>query len=438
MTAEVAIINKTAIALAADSAITLSLGSDQQKVFDSEDKLFELTRHDPIAVMINSNMHFMEAPLPVLIKRYRNKAPRFDTVAEAAMHFLGHLQEFGAASPRETVIRSIAGSLNPTFALVKTRTENKLYDRLADAPPDGTTDLPAYFRELRLSMISEQIGTITRAIESVEETEFIGEPNNDGDLIDEVVNALIQQHIPEAGPDQITEAKRLAEIALTRRVRWTPHTGVIVAGYGRDEIFPTLISYEVYGMINGQLRVYKTNDVDVRRGGVKAKVIPFAQKEMVERFLYGLDDEIERKIEEFCKRSIPSIREQTLANLVMNDEDRDQTAADMQDMESTFLDALREQTFDVIRKQSEEEIEGMVEFMPKPEMARMAEALVNLTSIKRRVTRGMETVGGPIDCAVISQADGFVWVKRKHYFPQELNRRYFDRMRDQISQAEEA
>lgn len=68
----------------------------------------------------------------------------------------------------------------------------------------------------------------------------------------------------------------------------------------------------------------------------------------------------------------------------------------------------------------------------------MAEALVNLTSIKRRVSRGMDTVGGPIDCAVISQADGFVWVKRKHYFPKELNMRYFDRMRDQISQAEEA
>ena len=71
----------------------------------------------------------------------------------------------------------------------------------------------------------------------------------------------------------------------------------------------------------------------------------------------------------------------------------------------------------------------MVEFMPKPEMARMAEALVNLTSIKRRVSRGMETVGGPIDVAVISRSEGFVWVKRKHYFPAELNSRFFERKR---------
>ena len=32
-----------------------------------------------------------------------------------------------------------------------------------------------------------------------------------------------------------------------------------------------------------------------------------------------------------------------------------------------------------------------------------------------------ETVGGPIDVAVISKGDGFIWIKRKHYFSTELN-----------------
>jgi hypothetical protein len=143
VTAEVAIINKTAIALAADSAITLSLGSDQQKVFDSEDKLFELTRRDPIAVMINNNMHFMEAPLPVLIKRYRAKASRFATVDEAAKNFLGHLQEFGAVSPPETVSRALRSTLEPAFAMVKARSEAKFYSRVSEPPPEGTADLGA-------------------------------------------------------------------------------------------------------------------------------------------------------------------------------------------------------------------------------------------------------------------------------------------------------
>ena len=36
-----------------------------------------------------------------------------------------------------------------------------------------------------------------------------------------------------------------------------------------------------------------------------------------------------------------------------------------------------------------------------------------------------ETVGGPIDVAVISKGDGFVWIKRKHYFDRELNQHFF-------------
>jgi hypothetical protein len=64
-------------------------------------------------------------------------------------------------------------------------------------------------------------------------------------------------------------------------------------------------------------------------------------------------------------------------------------------------------------------------------MARMAEALVNLTSIKRRVSRGFETADGPLEVAVISKSDGLVWAKRKHYLPSELNPRDFDHIRSQ-------
>ena len=55
----------------------------------------------------------------------------------------------------------------------------------------------------------------------------------------------------------------------------------------------------------------------------------------------------------------------------------------------------------------------MVAMLPKEELAVMAETLVNLTSFKQKMTMGTETVGGPIDVAVITKGDGFSWVKRK-------------------------
>jgi hypothetical protein len=69
----------------------------------------------------------------------------------------------------------------------------------------------------------------------------------------------------------------------------------------------------------------------------------------------------------------------------------------------------------------------MVSLLPKDELANLAESLVALTSLKRRVSSDAETVGGAIDVALISKGDGFVWIKRKYYFPENLNPQ-FNRM----------
>ena len=42
------------------------------------------------------------------------------------------------------------------------------------------------------------------------------------------------------------------------------------------------------------------------------------------------------------------------------------------------------------------------------------------------ITSDIGTVGGPIDVAVISKGDGFIWIDRKHYFEREKNEHFFD------------
>ncbi len=67
-----------------------------------------------------------------------------------------------------------------------------------------------------------------------------------------------------------------------------------------------------------------------------------------------------------------------------------------------------------------------VRFLPKDDLAQMAETMVNLTGFMRRVSMSPETVAGPVDVAVISKKDGFIWIKRKHYFDMKYNHN-FDR-----------
>ena len=61
------------------------------------------------------------------------------------------------------------------------------------------------------------------------------------------------------------------------------------------------------------------------------------------------------------------------------------------------------------------------------ELALLAESMINITSLRRKVAidRNIGTVGGPIDVSIISKGDGFIWLKRKHYFERKYNPQYF-------------
>jgi hypothetical protein len=65
--------------------------------------------------------------------------------------------------------------------------------------------------------------------------------------------------------------------------------------------------------------------------------------------------------------------------------------------------------------------------LDKSDLASMAESIVAITALKRKVSLGVETVGGPIDVAIISKHDGFIWIKRKYYFDASLNRSFMSR-----------
>jgi hypothetical protein len=426
MTAEIAILNKSAVVLAADSAVTISAGSSQEKIFDSADKLFELSCHDPIAIMVNNNMNFMEVPLPVIIKDYRSQCKQFEKVEDAAQDFLKYLEKFGQDSPDEVKQRSVVNQLKPMVEWLQEIVWDEFMELVQDpSRRKADEDLD----EARLRIISERIQFLEWVFARPSDAGFLegSEPKLSEIEID-AINIVIADRFTAASTEQQLQLAKLVINNIGRDWYFQPTTGVVLAGFGSKELFPTLKEFQVIGMLGGALKFQTGSHVDIDRNGDRARVLPFAQRDMVERFLYGLDSDIERKIKTFCQRTVPEISNQLLERMELEQDVLDQLKQEAKAAEKVFHDALQSDVLSLVREDSKSEIEDMVEFMPKSEMARMAEALVNLTSIKRRVSRGMETVGGPIDVAVISKAEGFVWVKRKHYFPAELNARYFERI----------
>jgi len=206
----------------------------------------------------------------------------------------------------------------------------------------------------------------------------------------------------------------------------TSFTGVVIAGYGESQMFPSLVSMQLDGVYDGHLRY--TRSALAIDGRTKAVLIPFAQSDVVQTFMNGIDPELDQSLQAAMVALMDTLPSTVAKRVKLLD--RRQSA-----QLNRALKTVGRRTAEMFMrytKRSKERIYGpitsVLAHMPKEEMADLAESLVHLTSTRRRVALGTETVGGPIDVAVITKGDGFVWLKRKHYFKPELNPQFFAKL----------
>lgn len=67
MTAEIALLNKEGVALAADSAVTIRTPGGI-KIIPSVNKIFTLSKYHPVGVMVYGNAQLLEVSWELLVK----------------------------------------------------------------------------------------------------------------------------------------------------------------------------------------------------------------------------------------------------------------------------------------------------------------------------------------------------------------------------------
>jgi hypothetical protein len=72
MTAEIAVMNRHGVALAADSAVTINY-PDGQKIYNSVNKLFMLSKYEPVGIMVYGVADLTGMPWENLIKVFRRE-----------------------------------------------------------------------------------------------------------------------------------------------------------------------------------------------------------------------------------------------------------------------------------------------------------------------------------------------------------------------------
>lgn len=414
MTAEIIIMNKVGIALAADSKVTIGRGV---KAFDTVTKIFQISHDDPIALMVWGNPDFMEIPIEIICKEYRSyvSGKTFKTVESWAADFIKYLSEF-EDHPESVVKRNVLMVVGAFIDVIQSA--------IADAAhvENVTMGSPEYV-SLAKDVVNQWTNEISEKNDHFSDADFEVILKDVGSLIVGLIDSIFDAF----GDDELSKAVSVfVMLALKTRYFSPASMGFVIAGYGRDEIFPSIVEIETDGYLGSKLKLYKNDSISISRAS-GALIKPFAQGEMVHRFMDGADPEHIQ----FSLALFQEAMTEGCLDVLDKYGSPENKSEDVKGAVVKAVEAGIEKAMSIISQYQRETfsspIVGMVKMLPKDELPHLAESLVALTSLKRHVSHDAETVGGPIDVALISKGEGLIWIKRKHYFRPELNPQFFVR-----------
>ena len=414
MTAEIAILNKSAVALAADSAVTIQVAGGQ-KIYNTVNKLFTLSKFQPVGAMVYGSAEFMAVPWESVIKEQRRalKDTKYKTLREYADGFLAWLASANLLFPPAIQEQIFRGNISGYFQQLKQEINKRVASLIQSSEVVDDTRIRRIVHEI-ISEQKQRWLSLPRLPTA--------RPNFEHDFLTRHAATIdeIRRSVFQALPITDEDAASLTETvgAYYSKDYFGPAaSGLIIADFGTDDVFPSLVHFAIETLLDADLKWKQVEVASIDHFNNNATIIPFAQREMVDTFLSGVDptykqtvlqalDGILRASIQELFGAIPDTALPNKAQLIATLTQR------FPQLMTTFNRTLDEYS----RNRHISPVLNAVAALPKDDLAAMAESLVNLTSFKRRISTEAETVGGQIDVAVISKGDGFIWIKRKHYF----------------------
>lgn len=418
MTAIVGILNKQAVAVAADSAVTVGGGT---KIYNTANKIFNLSKGRPVGIAIYGNAALNSCiPWEVVIKMYREHIGKntFPVLSGYADDFFDYVKQYSEKHiSKEDSLNVLRINILQFWCeeLTKGLRENEEYD--------------APIAKLALGILQNRI---TELAANLKKSKILSDYRNikfeDFVAAIEDVLDLIKRQITENEGNWNEYEKPICEVLyrmFTTNALKNPYiSGVAIFGYGEDEIYPSIQEYQIYNIVLGVQRIEKRPSQIISQAN-NASICPMAQRDVIETFIEGVSHTIR---DTFLKATESTIKEiiKGISNIIRPQDP--QLADSIKSANfSEIVVRYRNTIQDIIHKGQVSPLLQTIASMGKEDIADLAENLIYMTSMKRHVTPYAETVGGPIDVAIISKGDGFIWMKRKHYFKPELNSSFFDK-----------
>lgn len=297
MTAEVIIMNKEAVAFAADSAVTMT-EEKGLKIFTSANKIFALSMYYPVGIMVYGAANFMKVPWETIIKIYRDKlnSRKFDTLEEYADDFIGFLTKGKQLFPKSEQEIHFKRYIYSYFINIRQQIEKEVSNYLTEKN-----------KQISIKQIKDIISKVIKQHHKIwDKTEILPSipKTHSKDLLKyRKIIEEAKKNVFERLPISTALSILLTEIATSlfskfpKEISPPSLSGVVIAGFGDKDIYPSLRSFFLEGITNNVLKYKKGVEHKVSLKG--AAIIPFAQHDMVYTFMEGISPDYEEEIEKY-------------------------------------------------------------------------------------------------------------------------------------------
>lgn len=423
MTAIVGILNKRAAVMAADSAVTVTHG-EKTKIYNTATKIFRLSLENPIGVMIFSSVEFMGTPWDVIFKLYRDRRGKkdFNTLKEYAQSFVDFLNAENYFSSTNSQREYFIDELSNYYYSMKDKVLQRYQNEMESFSEEEANNVNG--EEMIHSLLEEEL-----EIETQKHIEAGISPEFEDYTIDnlrsyshENFDELMELCQEDNFGTDMREQWEHSFYAYVRSQNYYKGTGIIFVGYGSKDIYPSLLPIYISGAFDHRMRYYfDENNADAITNDNKASVNPFAQTDVMLTLMKGIAPNMEELVDNTHLNAIQTAKEKML-NAMKEAGASEELLKQMEEIDLTEIQKQQKENLDsFIRDEYVEGLFDAVDSFSIDEMTNMAESLISVTNLQRHITSSDESVGGPIDVAVITRSEGFIWVKHKEWFRQELN-----------------
>ena len=381
MTAEVLVMNTSAVAMAADTAVSISYGGGT-KTYTRARKLLPLHESQPLAVMVSDAPDHLGMPWEVIVGEFRRKKPEppakldgyvetfFQFVDEKATQWIYPAHEI---SLLRTVLDREARLLQELWdKRLKEPNPPRTGQEMAAAAAEASREFAAggRQRQLQADQWADHEAQELKRLDANIEARFAAEATGLWDNL----QAAVRTELVALARD------RMMHIAEDER----GSSLLVFAGYGSDELFAQAQTWRGSGRLASTTRRVRRLKLSITPR-FPAVIVPVAQEGVVNSFLQGLHPDVDQLVVGLLQGLAGELGDPGLV-----------TGA--------------KRAFDDEISRRGDEVTRAVEFLPPGDLATVAGDLIRMTALRNRVTMTADTVAEPIDVVLLSRSDGLRWI----------------------------